>query len=163
MLGSRLVHLIERHSEELAAGLTAKLLQSERTNDFRRIPSDELRRTTARLYQNLGEWLLKKTEKDVEEHFFSLAERRAAEGIGLSQFVWALIISRNHLHQFLLGHAFADSIFELYSELELQQLLNQFFERAMYYGVAGYEAARKRDQLKASGARARRIGVSLNA
>ena len=141
---SRLVRLIEGHSEELAIGLTAKLRQSERTTDFRKIPAEELQKTTAALYHNLGEWVLNKTEQDIEKHFVSIAERRAAEGIGLQQFVWALIISRNHLYRFLLGHAFADSIFELYNELELQQLLNQFFERAIYYGVGAYEATRER-------------------
>jgi hypothetical protein len=163
MLGSRLVCLIERHSEELAIGLTAKLLQSERTSDFRKIPPDELRRTTAELYHNLGEWLVKKTEKDLETHFHSIAERRTADGIRLPQLVWALIISRNHLYQFLLGQAFADSIFELYNELELQQLLNRFFERATYYAVTGYEAARERDQIKVALPRVRREGTKLNA
>jgi hypothetical protein len=144
MGGSRLVRLIERHSEELAIGLTAKLRQSERTADFRKIPAEELQRTAAALYRNLGEWLLSKTEQDIEKHFVSIAQRRAADGIRLQQLVWALIISRNHLYRFLLGHAFADSIFELYNELELQQLLNQFFERATYYSVAAYEEARER-------------------
>ena len=92
MLGSRLVRLIEGHSDELATGLTAKLLESERTDEFRKIPQDELWRTTAQLYHNLGEWLLEKTEKDIGEHFFSIAERRAAEGIRLPQFVSALIM-----------------------------------------------------------------------
>ena len=115
MGGSRLVRLIERHSEELAMGLTAKLRQSERTTDFQKIPAMELQKTTAALYHNLGEWLLNKTEQDIEKHFVSIAERRAAEGIRLQQFVWALIISPNHLYRFLLGHAFADSIFELYN------------------------------------------------
>jgi hypothetical protein len=144
MGGSTLVRLIQRHSEELAIGLTAKLRQSERTADFRKIPAEELQRTTAALYRNLGEWLLSKTEQDIEKHFVSIAERRAADGVRLQQFVWALIISRNHLYRFLLGHAFADSIFELYNELELQQLLNQFFDRATYYSVAAYEEARER-------------------
>jgi hypothetical protein len=94
MGGSRLVRLIERHSEELAIGLTAKLRQSERTVDFRKIPAEELQKTTSALYRNLGEWLLNKTEQDIEKHFVSIAERRAADGIRLQQFVWALIISR---------------------------------------------------------------------
>jgi hypothetical protein len=54
------------------------------------------------------------------------------------------------LYQFLLSQAFADSIFDLYSELELQQLLNQFFERATYYGVWGYEEERERAKATAS-------------
>jgi len=151
------VHLIERHADELAMGLTAKLRQSELTSDFRKIPPEELRNTTAELYRNLGEWLLKKTEKDIEQRFVSIAQYRAAEGIRLPQFVWAVVISRNHLHQFLLGHAFADSIFELYSELELQQLLSQFFEHAIYYAVVGYEEARERVRAKASPASERHI------
>lgn len=161
MVGSRLVHLIERHSEELAVGLTAKLRQSERTSDFRKIPSEELKKTTAELYHNLGEWLLTKTEKDIEKRFVSIAQRRAADGIRLQQFVWALTISRNHLYQFLLEQAFVDSIFELYSELELQQLLNQFFERATYYGVIGYEEAREGERIKTT-ARVRREGTRLS-
>jgi hypothetical protein len=150
MGGSRLVRLIEKHSDELAMGLTAKLRQSERTTDFRKLSAEELQNTTAALYRNLGEWLLNKTERDIEKHFVGIAERRASDGIRLQQFVWALIISRNHLYRFLLGHAFSDSIFELYNELELQQLLNQFFERATYYGVAAYEDAREHASVPAA-------------
>jgi hypothetical protein len=139
IVGPRLVRLIERHADELAIGLSAKLRESERTTDFRKIPAEHLQKATAALYQNLGEWLLTKTEKDIEKHFVSLARRRAADGVGLQQFVWALVMSRNHLYRFLLGAALADSIFELYSELELQQLLDQFFERAIYYVVGAYE------------------------
>lgn len=101
MLGQKLMRLIERHSEELAVGLTQKVRKSERTRDFLKIPPEELRRTAAEVYCNLGEWLLKKTENDIEERFRAIAARRAAEGVGLHQFVWALVISRNHLWQFL--------------------------------------------------------------
>ena len=163
MVASRLVRLIERHSEELAIALTAKLRQTERTSDFQKIPSAELEKTTAELYHNHGMWLLTKTEKDIETHFVSLAQRRAANGISVQQFVWALTVSRNHLHRFLLGQAFVDSIFELYSELELQQLLNQFFERATYYGVIGYEQARERERIKTTAGRTGREGSRLNA
>jgi hypothetical protein len=138
MLGLRLMRLIERHSEELATGLTEKLQVTERTSDFRNIPSGELELAAAEIYGNLGEWLLQKTEDDIEGRFRAIAARRAAEGIGVHQFVWALIISRNHLWQFLQEQAFADSIVALYGELELHQMLNQFFDRALYYGVLEY-------------------------
>jgi hypothetical protein len=39
MLALRLVCLIERHCEELARGLTEKIRESERTCDFRKVPS----------------------------------------------------------------------------------------------------------------------------
>jgi hypothetical protein len=138
MLGLRLMRLIEKHSEELALGLTEKLRVEEQTSDFRKIPSEELTPAAAEIYRNLGEWLLQKTEGDIEQRFRAIAARRAAEGVGLHQFVWALVISRNHLWQFLQAQAFADTIVALYGKLELQQMLNHFFDRAVYYGVQGY-------------------------
>jgi hypothetical protein len=146
MVGVRLIRLVETHCDELAIGLTEKLRRSERTKDFRNIPIEELQQTAASLYQNLGEWLLKRTESDVEMHFVAIAKRRAAEGVRLPQFVWAVILSSNHLHHFLQASAFADTIVALYGELEVQQLLNQFFERAIYYGVVGYEEVREAER-----------------
>jgi hypothetical protein len=55
--------------------------------------------------------------------------------------VWALLLSRDHLWHFLRHQSFADNVVALYGELELQRLLNQFFDRALYYAVLGYEEA----------------------
>jgi len=138
MLGLRLMRLIERHSEELALGLAEKLQIAERTSDFRKIPSAELKVAATEIYGNLGEWLLQKTEDDIEGRFRAIAARRAKEGVSLHQFVWALVVSRNHLLHFLREQACADNIVALYGELELQQMLNQFFDRAVYYAVLEY-------------------------
>ncbi len=89
--------------------------------------------------------MLQKTEIDIAERFKALGARRAAEGVGLHQFVWALVISRNHLWQFLQREAFADNIVQLSGKLELQQMLNQFYDRAVYYGVLGYMETRNED------------------
>jgi hypothetical protein len=148
MLGLKLMRLIETHAEALALGLTEQLQVTERTSDFRKIPSQELVLATAEIYRNLGEWLFQKTEDDIEGRFRAIGARRAAEGVGLHQFVWALVISRNHLWQFLQAQAFADNIVALYGELELQQMLNQFFDRALYYGVLGYARGGDEDRAK---------------
>jgi hypothetical protein len=146
MLGVRLVHLIEGHAESLAQGLTEQLQKADRTRDFRKISSEELHRSAAELYRNLGEWLLRKTADDVERRFRTIGTRRAGDGIGLDQFVWAVMTSRDHLLQFLRQEAFADSALELYAELELHRLLNQFFDRAVYYGILGYQKVAEQDR-----------------
>jgi hypothetical protein len=148
LLGLKLVRLIERHSAELAQGLTKRILESERTCDFRKIPPEKLQLAAAEVYRNLGEWLTQKTEDDIEKRFRAIATRRAADLVGLHQFVWALIISRDHLWQFLRREAFADNAVELFGELELQQMLNHFFDRAVYYGILGYDDARDQDSAK---------------
>ncbi len=146
MLALKLVRLIEQHSEELATGLTDKLRRSDRTYDFCKVPTADLHVAAVETYRNLGDWLLQKTEDDIAERFKALAARCAREGVGLRQFVWALVISRNHLWQFLQQETFADNIVELFGELELQRKLTQFFDRAVYYGVLGYaEASEERE------------------
>ena len=95
MLTLKLVRLIEKHSEELVGGLAEQIHLSERTSDFRKIPAAELELAAAEVYRNLGEWLLQKTDKDIETRFRATGARRAAEGVGLHQFVWALITSRD--------------------------------------------------------------------
>lgn len=141
MLGIKLVRLIEAHSEALSQGVVNVIRASERTSDFKAIPREDLQRRVGEVYRNLGEWLLQKTEGDIALRFKVIAARRAAEGIRLPQFIWALMLTRDHLLHFLRHEAFADNVVALYGELELHQLLDQFFDRAVYHSILGYEEA----------------------
>lgn len=160
MLGMRLVKLIEAHSEALCRDLTEEIRTSERTSDFRKIEAEDLRLAAGEVYKNLGEWLLQKTDSDIEQRFRAAGARRMAEGIRLHQFVWALLVSRDQLWQFLRYQSFGDNIVALFGELELQGLLNQFFDRAIYYAVLGYEDASVCAP-KGDLARARDLAVSI--
>ncbi len=141
MLGMKLVRLIEAHSEALSQGVVDVIRASERTSDFRAIPREDLQRRVSEVYRNLGEWLLQKTEPDIASRFKAVATRRAAEGIRLPQFIWALTLTRDHLLHFLRHEAFADNVVALYGELELHQLLDHFYDRAVYHSILGYEEA----------------------
>lgn len=160
MLGMRLVKLIEAHSGELCRDLTEQIRRSERTSDFQKIPAEELRLAASEVYRNLGDWLLQKTDNDIELRFREVAARRMAEGIRLHQFVWALLLTRDHLWQFLRYQSVGDNIVALFGELELQRLLNQFFDRAIYYAVLGYEEPGP-GAVKSQLARARDLAVSI--
>lgn len=144
MLGGHLVRLIERHADALAEGLVQKLRSSDRTTEFRRVPPEELKHGTREIYLNLGDWLLTKTESDIEVRYTHLGARRSSQGIPLTQFLWAIMVSKEHLFAFLQREGFAEGAVQLYSEIELLQLLDQFFDRATYYAVVGYEHARMR-------------------
>jgi len=161
MLGMKLVRLVERHCDELSRGLTEQIRTAERTSDFRKITPTELQRAIAEVFRNLGEWLLQKTEADVASRFTAIAARRASEGIGLQQLVWALMLTRDYLWHFLRQEAFADSIVELHGELEVDQMLNQFFDRAVYYAILGYDGADRQRAPKSDWARAQEVAVSI--
>ncbi len=139
MLSLKLVQLIERNSDQLAHGLCEKLRHCEKTTDFLRVPAEELESAAYLGYRHLGEWLLTKTESDVELRYKEVGARRSAQGIRISQWVWALVLTKEHLWGFLQRESLLDRPFELYGELELLRLLDQFFDRAMYYGILGFQ------------------------
>lgn len=161
MLGIRLVRMIEAHSEALARGLSEQIRKSDRTSDFRKIDSKDLQLAAVEVYRNLGEWLLQKTESDIETRFRAIAARRAAEQIGLHQFVWAITLTRDHLWRFLRQQGFADTIVELHGEIELQQMLNQFFDRAIYHAIIGYHDAENQIRSRGNLARAQEFAISI--
>ena len=142
MVGLRLVRLIETHSDQLANGLLQKLHNSDRTSDFRKVPPEDLRAVAHEIYRNLSDWLLTKTESDIELRYSQIGARRVTQGVTLNQLVWAILLSKEHLWAFLQREAYADRPVELFGELELMRVLDQFFDRAAYYAVVGYEHAR---------------------
>jgi RsbT co-antagonist protein rsbRD N-terminal domain len=143
MLGTRYSQLIEKHSEELAEGLVRKLQASERTEAYRAIPKDELKRALSDIYEHLGDWLNNKTEHELQERYSRVGERRAGQGVPLAQVVWALIVSKEHLWTFLEREAFADTAVQLVSELNFILTLEQFFDRAIYFTTAAYTGVKK--------------------
>jgi hypothetical protein len=141
MIALRLVHLIETHSEELAETLTHRLLTSERTHSLRAVPASELHQRCHEVYRNLSDWILSKTEGEIESVYGRLGARRAQQGVDLASLTWALMLTKENLFDFLARegmHGTAESVF---GELELLRSLDQFFDRAIYHAVEGFERA----------------------
>ena len=139
MIALGLVRVIERHSDELAAELTAKLETSSRTADLRKVPVEELRREIQEILRHLGEWLLTKTGHDIEQRYFEIGERRASQGVSLSDFCWAIAMTKEHLWEFLQRQGLMRGPVDIYGEMELLRLLDQFFDRGLCFATEGYE------------------------
>jgi len=97
MISLSLVQLIERHSDELATELIAKLETSSRTSDLHKVPVEELRRRIREILQHLSEWLITETGADIVQRCFEIGERRASQGVALSDFCWAIAMTKEHL------------------------------------------------------------------
>jgi len=143
MIALKLVRLIEANSKKLSDGLMEKILSSARTSDYHKVPKSEMSAAVVEIYQHLSDWLLTKTESDIELRYTRLGESRARQGVSLSHFVWAIALSKEHLWAFLQREALVDHVIELFGELELLQLLDRFFDNALYHATVGYERARK--------------------
>jgi hypothetical protein len=139
MFSYRLVRLIESHADALAAGLEEKVHGSAQIIHFRQIPAHELRERVYEIYRHLGEWLLGKNELDIEQRYHEIGGRRANQGIPFSEVIHAIVLTKENLWEFLKSEAVIDHAIEIMGELELLQMLEMFFDRAIYYAAVGYE------------------------
>lgn len=139
MIALKLVHLIEEHSDKLANELVNKLEASSRTVDLRKVPTEELHARIHDILRHLSEWLLTKTATDIESRYFEIGQRRAAQGVSLSDFSWGMVLVKHHLWEFLQKQGFLRGPVEIYGEMELLRLLDQFFDRALCFAIEGYE------------------------
>jgi hypothetical protein len=139
MMLYRLVRLIETHSQALAACLLARVQISEATPAYRNVPPEELKARVYEIYHHLGDWLINRDEFDLEQRYLKIGARRAQQNVPLSQVAWAIILTKDNLWEFLKKELVLERPVEVFGELEMLQMLNHFFDRAVYYAAVGYE------------------------
>lgn len=86
-------------------------------------------------------WLLDKSEADIEQRYMKIGARRAEQGVPLSQVIWAIILTKDNLWEFIVDESYPDRSVEVFGRQELLQLLNQFFDLAIHGADVGYERA----------------------
>ena len=150
MIALRLVRLIETHSEQLAESLVNKLDRSSRTSDLKKVPAQEIRERAREVYRHLSDWILTKTEADIERFYTPLGYRRAAQGVSLSALYWALMMTEENLWDFLELEGMREKPLEILGGFELLRLLDQFFHQAVYFSTLGYESFWKEEFAKAA-------------
>jgi hypothetical protein len=148
MLAYRLLRLVETHSDALAAGLLETTRNSPLLSAYGNVPPEELKQRVHEIYRHLADWLLGKSELDVEKRYLKIGARRARQGVPLSQLIGAIIQTKKNLWDFLKQEAVLDQPAEISGELEVEELLDQFFDRAIYYAAVGYERSRASEPLR---------------
>jgi hypothetical protein len=149
MIALRLVHLIESHSDQLAEGLLHKLQRSSRAADLRKIPEHEIQERAHEVYRNLSDWLLTKTDDDIQCVYKPLGRHRAEQGVSLSALCWALMMTEENLWDFLELEGMREKPLEILGGFELLRLMDQFFDQAVYYATVGYESYWREKQAEA--------------
>lgn len=142
MMLYRLVRLIETHSEALAACLLDRVRNSELTPSFQKnVPPEELKERVCEVYRHLGEWLIGKDELHLEHRYLQIGAQRAAQRVPLSELIWVIVLTKENLWEFIKKESVLERPVEVFGELKMLQLLEQFFDRAIYYASVGYEMA----------------------
>jgi hypothetical protein len=143
MLATRLVHLIEMHADQLSHRLIRKLENDPHCVELRKVPAEELRARSYEVYHHLADWLVRKTEHDLRQAYVEIGVRRAHQGVAFSHVLYALTATKGELWTFLEDEGIVTKPIELFGEMELFRLLDQFFDRALYYAATGYEQSQR--------------------
>jgi len=141
MLAYRLVRLIETHADRLASDLLQKVQNSPELPSYRNVPLNELRGRVYDIYRHLGEWLMGKDESELRHRYAAVGLRRASQQVPLSELILAIVLTKENLWDYLKTEALIDRPIEVFGELELLQMLERFFDRAIYYAAMAYEQA----------------------
>ncbi len=142
MMLYRLVRLIETRSQELATSLLDRVQNSRFTQNYREnVPPEELKERVYEIYRHLGEWLHGKDKFDLEQRYLQIGARRAVQQVPVSEVIWVIVLTKGNLWEFIRKEAVLQSPAEIHGEMEMLQLLEQFFDRAIYYAAVGYELA----------------------
>jgi hypothetical protein len=151
MLAIRLIQLIENHTQSLTQETLQDLRTNEHTASFRRVPTAEIEPRIAALYQNLGKWIGDPGDVEIRHEYEHWGRARFRQQIPISEIVYALILTKKHLRKFIREHGLVtfsgdrvtpDELvpLELYAIQELNYLVGDFFDRALYHLVRGYES-----------------------
>ena len=152
MLAPRLIKLIENHAESLTREAMHDVLTNEHTASFRSVPKADLELRIAALYQNLGKWIGDPKDDEICKEYESWGRTRFQQKIPLSEIVYVLMLTKKHLRGYIREHGLVtfsgDNVtpgelvpVELYAIQELNYLVGDFFDRAFYHLVRGYESA----------------------
>ena len=139
ILVHRLTRLIELHADALASTLEARIASSDRCSSYRCVSPAELKTLVAGIYGQLGDWLVSKTEDEIERRYVAIGARRAEQRVPVSELLWCIVLVKENLWEFLREQEALGNVSQIFGELALMQLVEQFFDRAIYYAVRGHE------------------------
>lgn len=157
MLASRLIELVETHADTLTQAVLKDLSTNPRTRAFHLVPSYELEARVFATYHNLGKWIGDLNDDAVRAEYEPWGATRFRQGVPLADVAYALILVKHHLRRFVRNHGMVefsgDRVIagdligvQLYGIQELNAMVGEFFDRAMYYLARGYgEAANRQD------------------
>ncbi len=142
MVTRRFAKLIETRAEKIAKLWLKEVKASKYTPTYHAFSEEELFNLALRVYESLGYWLSPETQREeIRLYYMDSGKQRYLEGFRLEEVVMALILLKRYLWLEVLSEGFVSSNLELYQVLELNNRVVLYFDRAVYFTIAGYQEA----------------------
>lgn len=142
MRAPKLVQHLRANADSMSRQLLEKIRNSPRCSELLvRIPAHEHQRYAVDVYRDLIEWLVAETDSLIDTRYEDLGRLRAQQGVPFSHLFWAVCITREYLWEYIQQECLLEEPVEFWGGVMLLRSLNQFFDRALYCALAGYQAA----------------------
>jgi len=139
-VSQKLVRLIESSAEEMSASYTLEIRTMIEAPSYRTFSEREVHDRGHRVFSQFGRWISNEiSEKDMESYWTSLGRQRRREGFSMSEIMIAICLIRRDVWQKIRHEGLLDTAEDLYEGMELYGRIVNFFERAQYYTVRGFE------------------------
>ena len=150
MIYEKFIRLVEDHADLLTKNWIKEVKKNPSTEGYRKMTDETLGKRVHDVYKRLGNWILleEDTLKKTAEHYMRLGRERAAEGLKASEVIYALILSRVVLWRYIVSQGVIGSSLELHQALEFYQKINNFFDKAAYFVLIGFESIKPEEQRK---------------
>jgi len=136
----KLVHLVEANAEEMSNSYTMEIRTMIEAPGYRNFDEREVHDRGHRVFSQFGRWISNEfTEKQMEDYWTALGRQRREEGFTMSEIMIAICLIRRDIWQKIRNEGLLDTAEDLYDAMELYGRIVNFFERAQFYTVRGYE------------------------
>lgn len=136
----KLVRLIESSAEDMARSYTREIRMTVEAPGFRTFDEREVHDRGFRVFSQFGRWISNEiSEKEMEDYWTALGRQRRLEGFLMSEIIIAICLIRRDICHKIRDEGLLDTAGDLFEALELYGRIVNFFERAQYYAVRGYE------------------------
>ncbi|HPL63217.1 MAG: hypothetical protein PHG91_04755 [Syntrophales bacterium] len=138
--GIKLIELTKQHAEAIARQWYNNVKMNPKTPSYRRLPEERALRHAVYFYQNLHKLFFTDTPFEEAGKFFTrYAEDRYAEGLSLTETVYALVLMRRHMWLFAEFQASFVTAVEHHQATESLSRTILMFDYAVYVITNRYE------------------------
>ncbi|MDZ7764592.1 MAG: RsbRD N-terminal domain-containing protein [Melioribacteraceae bacterium] len=141
MLYQKYIRLVEDHADQLTRKWSTEVRNNPSTPGYKKIPEHQLNERVYDVFKRLGDYLLQDEPdfKKTAEHFIKLGRERAKEGMKVSEVIYALILERVVIWNFIVEEGIISSTLDLHEALGFYMRINNFFDKAVYFIAKGFE------------------------
>jgi len=140
LLSDELINVVQANSVKIVELWLNDVVTNPSTSSYRHIDREDL---FARAMEILGQfevWLKgKKGESAFKEFYYSLGFKRHEEEVPLEDLISSLSLLKKHIWMFTYSFGIWEKPVDIYRMFELGERLVYFFDRAVYYTIAGYK------------------------